>query len=106
MVGILVGCALGAAAAAVFFMLRSRASAQAIAAAGAILSRYRGEAKRLSFESLYDPRLEPNDVVQVSIPDGTSEQYIADSVEIGLDGATMSVGTRLTRGGIPAEAPV
>jgi len=35
MVGILVGCALGAAAAAVFFMLRARASAQAVAAAEA-----------------------------------------------------------------------
>jgi DNA recombination protein RmuC len=33
MVGILVGCALGAAASAVFFMLKARASAQAIAAA-------------------------------------------------------------------------
>jgi DNA recombination protein RmuC len=35
MVGILVGCALGAAAAAVFFMLRARGSAQAVAAAEA-----------------------------------------------------------------------
>ncbi len=46
LVGILVGCALGAAAAAVFFMLRARGSAQAVAAAEAAqaeLSAVRGE---------------------------------------------------------------
>jgi len=70
---------------------------EATAAAVALLDQYRGFARSLRFESIVNPLLEPNDVVKVSMPDGTSEEHVIDSITYGLGAATMSCETRMVR---------
>ena len=70
---------------------------EATAAAVALLDQYRGFARSIKFESIVNPLLEPNDVVRLEMPDGTSEEHIIDSITYGLGAPTMSCETRMVR---------
>ena len=71
---------------------------QAINAAALELGKVSGAAREISFESLYNPLLEPGDRIELIGRDGKSEIHIIDSLEFELADATMSGATRLSRG--------
>ena len=78
-------------------------SDQAIAAATTMLEQSKGTTRGISLTALHNPLLEPNDVIAVFLPDGTAERHVIDSVTLPLAGGTMSLETRMLRGGITYE---
>jgi hypothetical protein len=69
--------------------------AKADAVAQTILRTKLGIAQSVSFRSLFDPRLEPFDVVQVVDEDlGLNTLHIVDSINLSLSEPAMSVETR------------
>lgn len=71
---------------------------QAEAVAANILRQKLGISKSISFDALTDPRLEPNDVVQLKRESlGINELHIIDSIQLSLTDARMSCETRKAR---------
>lgn len=76
---------------------------QAIAHATAVLAKFKGLTRGISLTSVHNPLLEPNDVVAVFLPDGSAERHVIDTVSLPLRGGSMSLETRILRGGITYE---
>lgn len=67
--------------------------AQAEDAAAGILARELGSTQRVSFGTVTNPALEPNDVVQITrVAAGIDEQHVIDAVTIPLSAATAMTG--------------
>jgi hypothetical protein len=78
-------------------------SAQATAAATTLLDQYKGLTRGISLTALHNPLIEPGDVIAVHLPDGSAERHVIDSVNLPLVGGTVSLETRILRGGITYE---
>jgi hypothetical protein len=75
---------------------------QATSAAEALLARVRGYAASVTVEAVPNPALEPGDVIEVRLPDGTRTPHIVDKVPVALDvSGTQSLATRTDE--LPAE---
>lgn len=74
--------------------------AQAIEYARSILYKYTGRTRSISLDTLHNPLLEAGDVIGVILTDGSGERHVVDSISIPLTGGTMSMETRLLRGGV------
>lgn len=74
-------------------------SSQAIAAATTLLDQYKGFTRAVSLTTVHNPLLEPGDVIGLYLPDGSAERHIVDSISLPLNGGTMSMETRILRGG-------
>jgi hypothetical protein len=72
-------------------------STQAFRAAKSLLAESIGLSRSLSFTNVPNPALEPGDVVEVTLPDGTVQRHILDSIRLGSSGA-QSCETRMTQG--------
>jgi hypothetical protein len=69
--------------------------AQAVEAAKALLAQYKGFTASVNFTSLHNPLLEPNDVVEVIVPDYKLHQlHVIDSINYNLTQGAMGVTTR------------
>jgi hypothetical protein len=74
-----------------------RTTQQAIKAATALLGRARALNRQLELSSIPNPALEPGDVIEVRLDDGSSERHLVDKVTCPLDPATsMGLSTRST----------
>lgn len=77
---------------------------QAEARARALLAASKGRERGISLTALHMPLLEPGDVVGVALPNGTAERHVIDSIALPLGpGGTMTMQTRLVRGGMTYE---
>lgn len=82
-------------------LLTSQAQAQT--AAAAILARARGYVATVELEAVPNPALEPGDVIEVRLPDGSRQRHIVDKVPLSLAATdTQSLTTRSVD--LPAEA--
>lgn len=73
-------------------------SAQALAAAKALLNRVKAVNAQLSLEAVVHPGLDRGDVITVLTPDGTTELHLVDSLTIPLEvGGTQQITTRSSR---------
>jgi hypothetical protein len=78
-------------------------TAQAETTATALLARVRGYAAKVTVEALPNPALEPGDVIEVRLPDGSATPHIVDKAPIGLGvTGTQSLDTRTDE--LPAES--
>lgn len=69
--------------------------AQAIEAAKALLAQFKGFTASVKYQSLHNPLLEPNDVVEVIVPDYALHQlHVIDSITYDLTQGSMSVDSR------------
>lgn len=74
-----------------------RTSAQATKAATALLGRVRALNRQLELSAVPNPALEPGDVIEVRLDDGTRERHLIDKVDCPLTpAAAMSLSTRST----------
>ena len=81
-----------------------RTTDQATLAAEALLARVRGYSCSVTVEAVPNPALEPGDVVEVRLPDGTRQRHICDKVPIPLaPGASQALETR-SAADLPAES--
>jgi hypothetical protein len=78
-------------------------SQQAIDAATSLLNQYKGKTRGIALTTVHNPLLEPNDCIAVFLPDGSAERHVIDAVTLPIGGGTMSVETRILRGGITYE---
>jgi hypothetical protein len=70
-------------------------TAQATATASALLARVRGYAAKVATEAMPNPALEPGDVIEVRLPDGSRTPHIVDKVPVDLGAtSTQSLDTR------------
>lgn len=67
---------------------------QCLRVAEQMLARHLGLSMQLDLTSVYNPALEPGDVVGVEMPDGQVQRHLVDSLTLSLTGGTMSVQTR------------
>jgi hypothetical protein len=74
--------------------------AQAIEYARSLLEQYKGKTRGIDLGLLHNPLLEPGDVVAVYLTDGSAERHVIDSISLPLAGGTMTLQTRILRGGI------
>lgn len=75
---------------------------QAQAAAAALLARAKGYVATVTVEAVPNPALEPGDVVEVRLPDGTRQRHIVDKVPLSFSASdSQSLTTRSTD--LPAE---
>ena len=80
-------------------------SAQAIDAATTLLNQYKGKTRGIALTTVHNPLLEPGDVLGVFLPDGSAERHVVDAVTLPIGGGTMSLETRVLRGGITYNEP-
>ena len=79
---------------------------QARARAVTLLAASQGRARGIALTALHMPLLEPGDVVGVLLPNGTAERHVIDSIALPLGpGGTMTMQTRLVRGGVTYNEP-
>ena len=78
-------------------------SGQAIAAATSLLNQYKGKTRGIALTTVHNPLLEPDDCIAVFLPDGSAERHVVDAVTLPIGGGTMSLETRVLRGGITYE---
>jgi hypothetical protein len=72
-------------------------TAQAQAAAQALLQRIRGRTRTVTLQAVPDPALEPGDTVQIRFAGGALEMHLIQSIDIPFGGeASMSITTRTT----------
>lgn len=69
-------------------------AAEALAAAQAELAGYKGAQDGIDFQSVYNPLLEPNDVITVTPEPGMQSLHILDQITLPLVGGTMTAQTR------------
>ncbi|MFM8155511.1 MAG: DUF5047 domain-containing protein [Actinomycetes bacterium] len=67
----------------------------AVAAATARLAEYKGAQAGISFEAVYNPLLEPDDAVGVTLPGRAREVHVLDRISLPLVGGVMSADTRI-----------
>jgi hypothetical protein len=72
-------------------------NATAIEKARTLLIEHRAVSRELDMSALPNPLLEPDDVIAVSMVDGTVESHMVSSVAIPLDGSSWSVSTLASR---------
>lgn len=70
--------------------------AQCQAAALGLLAPRLGLKQTVSVQTLADYALEPDDVIATTMPDGTQDRHIIDSITYPLTGGTMTLSTRST----------
>jgi hypothetical protein len=62
------------------------------------LAMYAGETRALDLSAVYNPLLEPGDIIEVVFPDGLVEEHIVDAITFDLGpSARMDITTRLDR---------
>ncbi|MDO8308558.1 MAG: hypothetical protein Q7V58_09435 [Actinomycetota bacterium] len=69
--------------------------AEAIAAAAALLAGSRGAQSGINFQAVYNPLLEPNDVVTIATSPSTEADHVLDRITLPLVGGTMTAETRV-----------
>lgn len=71
--------------------------AAAIKAAESLLAQYKGRTRTVNVTCLYNPLLQPLDVVTIKFPDGQREDHVIESLSLPLEGGTMEIKTRMVR---------
>lgn len=75
---------------------------QAVSAATALLARAKGYVATVTVEAVPNPALEPGDVIEVRLPDGSRQRHIVDKVPLGFSAdSSQSLTTRSVD--LPAE---